>query len=380
MAVLVNPQTGQAFDVADEDAEGAIASMDLQRATPEQVDWLRKQREYEAKPLGEKALETAGTAFAGAAAIGGDIGKLIPESLGGLSPEEARQSDEFVRSEQVQELRERHPTAFALGAGAPAMGVGEALGGGIGAMLAESGAVGVGEEAINRTQHGREFDPEQAAGIAQQDFAFSALANAATKVAGRIGNLFLFGTGNTMARNVKRGLDESAGAIVPDDVRFDSPLLEAETRSTRAAAAASPGMPPGPERDELLRRAAADLNQQVETQGGELFASTVGTARQSASTADSDLIGRRIDDLLTETTPAQTAWSADATRKLDEMRSALRAAGDEPVAAPFVTRAAETADEAIRAIDGAGDSAAWFKASSRARDRLDALAEEIADS
>ena len=377
MAVLVNRETGQAFEIPDDEAPRAAADMDLVPATPDQIEWLRKQREYEAKPVAERALESAQSYGEGLSQIGGKAA-LALGGLAGLQPIQGRE-EALYRAPDVLERQERHPIAHALGVQTPALTLSGAVGGFAG-MAAESAAVGLSDELVASTQEERDFSTGAAVEGAAVDLAFSALAHAATGVAGRVGNLLLFGTGNTMARNIKRGLDESAGPVVPDDVRFEGPLLEAETRSARAAAAASPGMPPGPERDEMLRRAARDLNQQVETEGGDLFERTAATARESASVGDSDAVSRRIDDFLTETTPAQTSWSADATRKLDQMRQALGAVGDEPAEAGIAARARETADEAIAAIDGAADSAEWFKASGKARDRLDAIADEIADS
>jgi len=377
MAVLINKETGQAFEVSDDEAPQAAADMDLVPATPDQIEWLRKQREYEAKPVTERALESVQSYGEGLSQIGGKAA-LAVGGLAGLQPIQGRE-DALYRAPDVLERQERHPIAHALGVQTPALTLSGAVGGFAG-MAAESAAVGLSDELVASTQEERDFSAGAAAEGAAVDLAFSALAHAATGVASRVGNLLLFGTGNTMARNIKRGLDESAGPVVPDDVRFEGPLLEAETRSARAAAAASPGMPPGPERDEMLRRAARDLNQQVETEGGDLFERTAATARESASVGGSDAVARRIDDFLTETTPAQTSWSADATRKLDQMRQALVAIGDEPAEAGVAARARETADEAIAAIDGAADSAEWFKASGKARDRLDAIADEIADS
>lgn len=391
MAVLVNPETGQAFEVADDEAEGAARSMGLTQATPAQIDWLRKQREYEAKPFAERAAETGEAAVVGLMKSGRELGKLRLDDSGAASalfPEQAPQvagaikqhqqeRDAILADPRTAEISERHPLAHAIGVDAPALFISPAVGG-LGGMALESVGVGALEEAVGSTDEGRDFDLGNAAELAAQDLAFSGLAHAATQVASRVGGLLMFGTGNTMSKNVKRGIDGSSGPIVPDDVRFDAPLLEAETRSRRTAAAASPGMPPGPERDEMLRRAAADLNEQVKNEGGDLIDSTFATAKTSASAAD-DAVSRRIDDFLPNTTPAQTSWSADATRKLDETRAALTNTTDE-AAAPFVSRAQQIADEMVTAIDGSGDASTWFKASSVAREKLDALADDIAGS
>jgi hypothetical protein len=388
MAVLVNPETGQSFEVADDEAPNAMRSMGLVQATPEQIDWLKKDQEYRAKPLLDRAKETAEAGALGLMKSGRELGKLRLDDSGlatSLFPEQAPQVSGAIQQHQAErdailadprtaELAERHPIAHTIGVDAPALFVSGGVGG-LGGIALESVGVGALEEAVNSTDEGRDFDVGNAATIAAQDLAFSGLAHAATKVASRVGNLLMFGAGNTTAKNVKRGLEESAGPVVPDDVRFDGPLLEAETRSRRTAAAQSPGMPPGPERDDMLRRAAADLNDQVKTEGGDLIDSTLSTAKASASVAD-DAVSRRIDETLRETTPAQTAWSADATRKLDEMRTALGTADE--AAAPFVARAREAADEAIAAIDGSGESASWFRASSVAREQLDSLADDIA--
>ena len=327
--------------------------------------------------------------------IGNVIGDVIPEALGGYSDEEVQKfNTEFLQSPLVKGLKEEHPIAFALGSSAPAIALGPAVGavaggglaGGVAGTLAESAAVGLGDEAIAAGAEGREFSEEQAVAGAQTDLAFSAAAQALLGVAGRVGNLFLFGGGNTMAKNVGRGLDETVGPVVPDDIRFESPLLEAETRSTRAAAAASPGMPPGPARDEALRSAASDLNEQVRTQGGETLETTVTEAQKSASVADSPVVQRRIDEILTETTPAQTSWSADATQRLDTLRKQLSIDTTRPSDAAAMAgeaeaiRAIDVADEAIRAIDGASDSSEWFKASAAARDRLDAIVDAMPES
>lgn len=389
MAVLLNPETGQSFEVSDDEAPNAMRSMGLVQATPEQIDWLKKDQEYRAKPLLDRAAETGEAAALGLMKSGRELGKLRLDDSGlaqSLFPEQALQVSGAIQQHQAErdailadprtaELAERHPMAHTIGVDAPALFVSGGVGGLAGIAL-ESVGVGVLEEAVGSTDEGRDFDIGNAATIAAQDLAFSGLAHAATKVASRVGNLLMFGAGNTTAKNVKRGLDESAGPVVPDDVRFDGPLLEAETRSRRTAAAQSPGMPPGPERDDMLRRAAADLNDQVKSEGGDLIDSTLSTAKASASVAD-EAVARRIDETLRETTPAQTAWSADATRKLDEMRTALDATADE-AAAPFVARAREVADEAIAAIDGSGESASWFRASSAARETLDSLADDMA--
>lgn len=379
---LRDPVSGQIFDVEESEAQNAQRAYKFEPATPDQVAAFDRERAAAAKPLGQKVLETAGTVGAGLASAGNVIGDVIPESLGGLSDAEVAQfNTEFSGSPLVKGLKEEHPIAFALGSSAPAIALGPAVGaaaggglaGGVAGTLAESAAVGLGDESIAAGAEGREFDEGRAVEGAQTDLAFSAAAQALLGVAGRVGNLFLFGGGNTMAKNVGRGLDETVGPVVPDDIRFESPLLEAETRSTRAAAAASPGMPPGPARDEALRRAAADLNEQVRTQGGEALETTVAEAQRSASVADSPVVQRRIDEILTETTPAQTSWSADATQRLDKMRQA--AAAD-----PAAARAVAVADEAIKAIDGVSDSAEWFKASAAARDRLDVIADAMPES
>lgn len=389
MAEFVDPKTGELFaNVPDAEAETAQTKFGLVPA-----EQFERERAAAAKPLGQKVIETAGTVGAGLASAGNVIGDVLPEALGGLSDAEVAQFDrEFSGSQQVRDLKEEHPIAFALGSNAPAIALGPAVDaaagggilGGVTGALAESAAVGYGDEAIAAGAEGREFDESRAVEGARTDLAFSAAANALTGVVGRVGNLFLFGGGNAMAKNVGRGLDASLGPVVPDDIRFESPLLEAETRSTRAAAAAGPGMPPGPARDEALRRAASDLNEQARTQGGEALESTVAAARESASVADSEVVQRRIDDMLTETTPAQTSWSADATQRLDTLRKQLSIDTERvidgsaaPVGEAEAIRAIGVADEAIRAIDGSGDSAEWFKASAAARDRLDAIADTL---
>jgi hypothetical protein len=378
--VFINPRTGERFDSEpDEDAERASTEFGL---VPE--GQFEKDRAEAAKPFTQKAFETGRSFVRGAEAFGGEVGKLIPaDPLGigpGMTDEEARIHDEKMRSRQVLEDRENHPIAFGIGAAAPTMAISGGLGGGLGAMAAESAVVGLSSEAIDATQQDGDFSVVGAAESGAYDLAFSVAAAAAAGVVSRVGNLLLFGGGNTMARNMKRGFDSSGGPVVADDVRFEGPLLEAETRSTRAAKATAPGMPPGPERDEMLRRAAQDLNQQVVDQGGDMFDATATAARQSANVGETDAIRRRVDDFLTETTPAQTSWSADATRRLDSLRASLDAVGDDPVAAPLAARARAAADEAIAAIDGSGDSAAWFTASSRARARLDDLADDISAS
>lgn len=398
MPVLINKETGQAFEVDDAEVESASQSMGLVPATQEQIDWLQKQREYEAKSFGEKFRETGRAYQVGIGKIGREIGQalepfrvgdragkaLFGDSSSYQQVEEAQRAfqerrDAALDSPYAAEIAERHPLAYTLGVDTPAMFISPGVGGSglraLGGMAAESAAVGLSEEAVARTDEGRDFDIGNAANIAAQDLAFSGLAHAATQVASRVGNLLMFGAGNTTAKNVKRGLDETAGPVVPDDVRFDGPLLEAETRSRRTAAATGPGMPPGPERDELLRRSAADLNDQVKTEGGDLIDSALGAARASASVTD-EAVSRRIDEALRDTTPAQTAWSADATRKLDEMRTTVDAAADE-AATTFVARAREIADEAITAIDGSAESASWFRASSAARERLDSLVDDM---
>lgn len=396
MATLVNPESGQVFEVDDAEAETAISTMGLTRATPEQLDWLQKQREYEAKSFGDKVRETGQAYQVGIGKIGRELGRFRLDDTGlaqSLLPEQAGQvagaqqafqerRDAAIDSPYAAEIAERHPLAYTLGVDTPALFISPGVGGAglraLGGMAAESVAIGASEEAVNRTAEGRDFGIGRAVEIAAYDLGFSGLAHAATQVVSRVGNLLLFGAGNTTAKNIKRGLDESAGPVVPDDVRFDGPLLEAETRSRRTAAAQGPGMPPGPERDELLRRSAADLNDQVKTQGADLIDETLTAAKSSASVAD-EAVSRRIDEALRDTTPAQTAWSADATRKLDETRTAMAATTDE-VAAPFVARVREIADEAIAAIDGSAESASWFRASSSAREQLDSLADDIAAS
>jgi len=395
MAVLINKATGQVFEVDDAEANDARASMDLVPATPEQIEWISKQREYEAKPFTEKLKEKGQTYAEGLAEAGRELGKLRLDDSGlaeSLFPEQApavqaaqegfqARRDAMLADPGVAERAERHPISHALGVDTPALFVsGGVIGKGAsalaraGGMALESAAVGGIEEAVQSTEEGREYELGNAAELAAQDLAFSGLAAAAAKVVSRVGGLLMFGTGNTMARNVGRGLDETAAPVVPDDVRFDGPLLEAETRSRRTAAAASPDMPPGPERDEMLRRAAPDLNERVKTEAGEMFDDTVESAKASVAYAEG--VQSRIDDLLPRTTPAQTSWSADATGKLDGISKALDATTD-PVAAPFVERVRAVTDETIAAIDGAADSASWFKASTTARDKLDDLADEL---
>lgn len=392
MAVLINKETGQSFEVADDEAPNAMRSMGLVQATPEQIDWLKKDQEYRAKPILDRAAETGEAAVVGLMKSGRELGKLRLDDSGlatSLFPEQAPQVSGAIQQHQAErdailaaprtaEIAERHPLAHTLGVDAPALFISPGVGG-IAGMALESVGVGALEEAVGSTDEGRDFDIGNAATIAAQDLAFSGLAHAATQVASRVGNLLFFGTGNTMANNVKRGLDETAGPVVPDDVRFDGPLLEAETRTRRTAAASSPGMPPGPERDEMLRRAAPDLNDQVKTQGGDMFESTLDSAKKSASVADSDMVARRVDEMLPKTTPAQTSWSADATRKFDDTRNALDSVTDE-AGAPYAQRARKVADDAIAAIDASADSSAWFRSASTAREQLDSLADEIASS
>ncbi len=392
MAVLVNPETGQSFEVSDDEAPNAMRSMGLVQATPEQIDWLKKDQEYRAKPLSERWGETMQAGVVGVMKSGRELGKLRLDDSGAASalfPDQAPQVSGAIQQHQQErdailadprtaEISERHPLAHAIGVDAPALFISSGVGG-IAGMALESVGVGALEEAVGSTDEGRDFDIGNAATIAAQDLAFSGLAHAATQVASRVGNLLFFGTGNTMVNNVKRGLDETAGPVVPDDVRFDGPLLEAETRTRRTAAASSPGMPPGPERDEMLRRAAPDLNDQVKTQGGDMFESTLDSAKKSASVAESDMVSRRVDEMLPKTTPAQTSWSADATRKFDDTRNALDSVTDE-AGAPYAQRARKIADDAIAAIDASADSSAWFRSASAAREQLDSLADEIASS
>jgi hypothetical protein len=254
VAVLINPETGQSFEVADDEAPNAMRSMGLVQATPEQIDWLKKDQEYRAKPLIDRAKETAEAGALGLMKSGRELGKLRLDDSGlatSLFPDQAPQVSGAIQQHQAErdailadprtaELAERHPIAHTIGVDAPALFVSGGVGG-LGGIALESVGVGALEEAVNSTDEGRDYDLGNAATIAAQDLAFSGLAHAATKVASRVGNLLMFGAGNTTAKNVKRGLEESAGPVVPDDVRFDGPLLEAETRSRRTAAAQSPG-------------------------------------------------------------------------------------------------------------------------------------------
>ena len=67
MAVLVNPETGQAFEVGDNEADDAIQSMGLSRATPDQVSYLERQKaDYESR-LGRSAAALPTTETGGRA-------------------------------------------------------------------------------------------------------------------------------------------------------------------------------------------------------------------------------------------------------------------------------------------------------------------------
>jgi hypothetical protein len=389
---------GQIFE-ADEASEADLKRQGFEPATQADIDRHNKQAEYNAKDFRGKLVETEQAAIEGLMQGGRELGKLRLDDSGmasALFPDQApavsgaiqkhqATRDKLLADPGVAERAERHPIAHTIGVDAPALfisggvvGKGASLLARGGAMALESAAVGPLEESVSSTAEGRDFDVENAAAIAAQDLVFSGLAAAATKVASRVGNLLMFGAGNTTAKNVKRGLDESAGPVVPDDVRFDGPLLEAETRSRRTAAAASPGMPPGPERDEMLRRAAPDLNEKVTREGGDVADSALDTARKTAS-VNEEAIGRRIDEMLPETTPAQTAWSAKATERLDKARNTLALAADEPAAAPFVARATEVAEDTIRSIDGSPDASTWFRASAKASEQLGLIADDLAE-
>jgi hypothetical protein len=397
MSLLVDPKNGNVLDIPENEVANAQQSMGLVPATPEQIAWLDRQKAEAEKGFGEKIGDAGGALTTGLMRTAQELGKLRVDDSQGTPFEQAaiehrQKVAGILDAPETAHREEAHPLAAGIGRTIPYLGVSgvagassRALGAsplaaGAAGLLTESAVVGAGEEAVASTQEGREFDFANAA----EQAAYDALFSAAGEVATRVGGFLLFGTGKTVSKNVGRGLNwgELEGAVAPivrDDVRFDSPLLEAETRSRRTAAAASPDMPPGPERDEMLRNAAPDLNRRVTTEAGDLFDSTVRQARESVAATDDDLIARRVDEMIPKTSPAQTSWSADATRKFDDMRTAL-AKTEDPAAAPFVQRAVQIVDEAVAAIDGSGDASAWFRASAAARDRLDSLSDDIATS
>lgn len=168
MPLFVDPKTGEQFENDAPDASERATEFGF--VTPEAYAESQK-------PLGQKAIETYGAGLAGVAAIGGVIGKALPESLGGFSPEEEQQSGEFLRSPTVTGLRENHPTAFGIGQSVPAIAAGALLPGagyaGLAATLGVDSATGYAQAAVDAELENREIDGSEVLRNSGMNLAFS---------------------------------------------------------------------------------------------------------------------------------------------------------------------------------------------------------------
>jgi hypothetical protein len=152
---LVDPKSGQIFDVDESEAESAAQNNRLVPATPEQVaeyDALKAQRDA---PVAGRALAAGSAALAtGARLIEGTAGAIESATGFGTAPGlEAEQGSEALAENiapsaftpESQAARQAFPGFAAAGALAPAVGLGLALApvsGGVGGLLATEGIVG----------------------------------------------------------------------------------------------------------------------------------------------------------------------------------------------------------------------------------------------
>lgn len=172
MPTFVDPKTGEQYENNAPDADAKAQEFGL--VTQEQ--WQKDQAEA-AKPLTQKAGEAFGGALAGIASAGGVIGSVLPEALGGYTPEEEAQNRAFLQSPQVGYLRETSPAAFSVGQSVPAIAAGVALPGaglaGLAATIGVDSASGYAQAAVDAELENREISGADVLRNAGLNLAFS---------------------------------------------------------------------------------------------------------------------------------------------------------------------------------------------------------------
>jgi hypothetical protein len=166
MAVrLVDPGTGIVYS-GPEDQEEAARAAGLVTPTPEQIQRYDGQKEYDAKPIGDKVAETATAAVEGFArpfdaadewlnSLGGGVAPSGSDNLDALT---GAPSDSGPRSPEARQRAERHPIAAGVGgllAQAPLLAAG-----GVPGAIARVGAAAILGSAEDNFAQGSDYVPD----------------------------------------------------------------------------------------------------------------------------------------------------------------------------------------------------------------------------
>lgn len=221
------------------------------------------------------------------------------------------------RSEQLQqESPVANFLAQAVGAAAPAIATGGALGA---AGLAEAGAAGLAGTAIEGAVGGAAQEVEAAR---QEQRPVS------------IGNVLMYGVGGELVgRALPAALRAGAGAASRRLAAEtgEGVLAGAERRALEASADVADGVPVGPGRDEFL----ANAHKQVIDQASDRAAKSLDQLSQDVTELSGDGVKRaKVKTLMAKTNPEQREWAATQSQAALDLRNEIRPRRWDPSAAP----------------------------------------------
>ncbi len=407
MANLVNPKTGQVFEVADDKADEAARANGLVPASPEQMTVLAKQQAYEAKPLATKAGDAYLAGIQGFAGVANEAVSAV-----GLGTDAERdQIRAALSTPEALARREEHPIAHGIGVAAPSMALGAGLGAvgtGLGGFVAtqglESAASGASQEASDAALEGRDFDLSNAGKNAAIDFAAGGAFYGLTKAV-TAGNLFMFGLGDEITNKalpsgIKAGAGNVKRAADPVEAAAGEGLEDAvgavEARSVASQVKTADAMPKGPERDAMLVRTADKQYDRMATEGAKALDENSELMGRLGDTSASKMVEKRLRETIPEKSPAQTMWATELTAKLDEFGRSLHTragpygplAEAESEAASTIAKSAgmagivknldATVRNAVRKLDSTDDNVEWFLTARRAKQDLQKMSAKMA--
>lgn len=192
---LVDPESGQVFDVAADKADATMRAWGMKRATPEQIEAYDHQKRIQAEhgSLGER-VKTAGEAAARTvlnvpAGVESLVGKALgaPSTMPGLLE---RETPSLV-SQAARERAEANPkTTLGAQIGVGALGAVAGVGaGGLAGLALESGLAGVAAEQEASFVEDRDFTAQGALQAAGLNFLLGGAGYGAGKLAQRLARL-----------------------------------------------------------------------------------------------------------------------------------------------------------------------------------------------